>query len=335
MFWADKELNTLFSHEVPMKNQFAYSTRTGSQMRTYVKVAIWIFILVAAVGIVATVNRYQMLSEVMATPRPLDSNLIPTQTAVVSVPELPIEECPSDPATWTLSDQAMAFGSNLKMVAPQCAYDQLEKTAAWVYATTALGYTRADAAVALDLPSHTTLITNLASVAVVSDFDDQPQTVDVISAVNNSKLAEWRVNPDNEPGLEMSFSGCFATSKLVGGEVVSWGNGYPVVCQFLADYQTQYVVSVANGKPLTIESIKNVRRPMWFGYLGNGSWTWMGSGKVWEADLAKLPALPATLNTTSVEERYGLTVRPLPQDWQLAMGQEFSNAFLAELSSNQ
>ena len=318
-----------------MKNQFTYSTRTGSQMRTYLKVAIWIFILVAAVGVVATVNRYQMVSEVMATPRPLDSNLILTPTAVGAAPAVSVEECPSNPATWTLSDQPMSLGSNLKMVAPQCVYAELEKTAAWVYATTALGYSRVDAANALGLQQQNILITNLSSVTVLTDFNDQPQPVEVIAAVNNSKLAEWRVNQNNETGLEMSFSGCFATSKLVGGEVVSWGNGYPVVCQFFADYRTQYLISSANGKLLTIESTKNVRRPMWFGYIGDGSWTWMGSGKVWDAELAQLPVLTPTLNAKSMEERYGLSGIPLPQNWQSAVGQEFSDAFLAELNSNQ
>lgn len=304
-------------------------------MRTYVKVAIWIFVLVVAIGVVAAVNRNQMVSEVMATPRPLDSNLIPAETAVVAAPAVRVEECPSDPADWTLSDRPMAFGSNLKTLTPQCVYDKLEKTAAWVYATTALGYTRADAAAMLGLQEQNTLVTNLASVTVLTDFNDQPQTVDVISAVNNSNLAEWRVNATGGTGLEMSFSGCFTTSTLTGGQVVSWGNGYPVVCQFFTDYRTQYVVSEANGKLLSIEGAKNVRRPIWFGYIGNGNWTWLGSGKVWDVELAQLPAKASTLTTAVMAEKYGITTLPLPQNWQLAVGQEFSDAFLAELNRNQ
>jgi hypothetical protein len=316
-----------------MNNQFTYSTRTGNKMRTYVKVAIWIFVLVAAIGVVAAVNRNQMVSEVMATPRPLDSNLNPTETAVVAAPIVPVEGCPSDPASWTLSDQVASPGSNLKVIAPQCVYDNLEKTAAWVYATTALGYTRADTAAALGLQSNT-LITNLASVTVLTDFNDQPQSVEVISAVNSSKLAEWRVNANGGTGLEMSFSGCFSTSTLTGGQIVSWGNGYPVVCQFFADYRTQYVVSDANGKLLTIESAKNVRRPMWFGYIGNGNWTWIGSGKVWDVDLSQIPAQTSTLTASVMAEKYGLTALPLPQNWQTAVGQEYTDAFLAELKSS-
>jgi len=316
-----------------MNNQFTYSTRTGNKMRTYVKVAIWIFIIVAAIGVVALVNRNQMVTQVMATPRPLDSSLIPTETTIAAAPIVPVEGCPSDPASWTLSDQVASPGSNLKVIAPQCVYDNLEKTAAWVYATTALGYTRADTAAALGLQSNT-LITNLASVTVLTDFNDQPQSVEVISAVNSSKLAEWRVNANGGTGLEMSFSGCFSTSTLTGGQIVSWGNGYPVVCQFFADYRTQYLVSSANGKLLTIESAKNVRRPMWFGYIGNGNWTWIGSGKVWDVDLSQIPAQTSTLTTSVMVEKYGLTALPLPQNWQTAVGQEFSDTFLAELKSS-
>lgn len=313
-----------------MNNQFTYSTRTGNQMRTYVKVAIWIFVLVAAVGVVAAVNRYQMVSRVMATPRPLDSNLLPTATAIVEAPVISIEGCPADPANWTLADKSAMPGSNLKLLVPECVYDNLEKTAAWVYATTALGYTRADAAATLGLQQDT-LMVNLGSITLLTDFADQPQTVDVISAVNNSKLAEWRVNANSETGLEMSFSGCFATTALTGGQVVSWGNGYPVVCQFFADYRTQYIVSAVNGKLLTIESATNVRRPIWFGYIGNENWTWLGSGKVWDVDLTQLPTQASTLTLTVMREKYGVTSSPLPQDWRLAVGQEFSDAFLAEL----
>jgi len=316
-----------------MNNQFTYSTRTGNKMRTYMKVAIWIFIIVAAIGVVALVNRNQMVTQVMATPRPLDSSLIPTETTIAAAPIVAVEGCPSDPASWTLSDQVASPGSNLKVIAPQCVYDNLEKTAAWVYATTALGYTRADTAAALGLQSNT-LITNLASVTVLTDFNDQPQSVEVISAVNSSKLAEWRVNANGGTGLEMSFSGCFSTSTLTGGQIVSWGNGYPVVCQFFADYRTQYVVSDANGKLLTIESAKNVRRPMWFGYIGNGNWTWIGSGKVWDVDLSQIPAQTSTLTASVMAEKYGLTALPLPQNWRTAVGQEYTDAFLAELKSS-
>jgi hypothetical protein len=318
-----------------LNNQFTYSTRTGNKVRSYVKVAFVIFAIIATVAVVSAVNRNQMMSEVMATPRSLDPALIPTATPLVEAPLVSTEGCPSDPVSWTLSNQAILPGSNLKLISPQCVYDNLEKTAAWVYATTALGYTRADAATVLGLQQQDSLIANLASVTVLSDFNDQPQTIEVISAVNNSKLAEWRVHANGQTGFEMSFSGCFNTSTLTGGQIVSWGNGYPIVCQFFADYRNQHLISNANGKLLTIQTSKNVRRPMWFGYIGNGNWTWIGSGKVWDIDLSQIPLQTSTLSTEVMLEKYGLTPLPLPQDWPTAVGQEYTDAFLAELKSSQ
>jgi hypothetical protein len=318
-----------------MKNQFTYSTRTGSQMRAYVKVAIWIFLLVAAVSIVAAVNRYQMVSEVMATPRPLNPDLIPTQAAVVTAPITPVEDCPSDPVHWTLSENATVRTSNLRAIGPQCVYGKLEKTAAWVYATTGLGYTRADAAAKLGLSLEGLIAypTN-SQIMVLTDFKDEPQPVDVVIAADNAQFAEWSINGNGDVGLEMSFSGCFSTKTLTGGEVENWGN-HPVVCQFFADYRTQYSVSNANGHLYTGESIKNVRRPMWFGYSGGGSWSWLGTGNDWSFDLAQIFPTGSTLDRTSMADRYDMHVQPLPQGWQSSVSQEHIDALLAELNTNQ
>jgi hypothetical protein len=74
---------------------------------------------------------------------------------------------------------------------------------------------------------------------------------------------------------------------------------------------------------------------MWFGYIGDGNWAWIGSGKVWDVDLSKIPAQTSTINTATVAEKYGLTTLPLPQNWQTAVGQEYTDTFLAELKSSQ
>ena len=304
-------------------------------MRTYVKVAIWIFLLVAAVGVVAAVNRYQMVSEVMATPRPLDSNLIPTQTAVVTAPITVIEDCPFDPVNWTLSQNVTIPTSNLRALGPQCVYDKLEKTAAWVYATTGLGYTRADAAAKLGLSLEGLIAypTN-SQIMVLTDFKDEPQPVDVVIAADNAQLAEWSINGNGDVGLELSFSGCFSTTTFTGGEANTWGD-YPVVCQFFADYRTQYTVSSANGHLYTGDSIRNVRRPMWFGYIGSGTWSWLGTGNDWSFDLAQISTDKSTLSIASMAARYSMPMQPLPQNWQSAVSQEHIDALLAELNTNQ
>jgi hypothetical protein len=154
-------------------------------------------------------------------------------------------------------------------------------------------------------------------------------------ALNNWNLAEWRVNANGETGVEFTFGGCFDTSTISGGEVTTWGDGYPVVCQFYADYRYQYIVSNINDHLLTIESTQNIRRPMWFGYSGNGNWAWLGSGKVWDVELSQLSLPDSTLNTTVMAEKYSINALPLPQNWQSAVGQEYTDAFVAELNSNQ
>jgi hypothetical protein len=319
-----------------MNNQFTYSTRTGNKMRSYVKVAIWIFILVAAIGVVAVVNRNQMVSEVMSTPRPLDANLIPASTVEVVTVVVKIEACPSNPADWRFTNNLTVPGSNLKLIGTPCVYEKLERTAAWAYATTALGYTRSAAADALGL-SQDSLISYspTGQITVLTDYKDEPQQVEVVMALNNWNLAEWRVNANGETGVEFTFGGCFDTSTISGGEVTTWGDGYPVVCKFYADYRYRYIVSNINDRLLTIESAKNIRRPMWFGYSGDGNWTWLGSGKIWDVELSELSLQDSTLNTTLMAEKYSINALPLPQNWQSAVGQEYADVFVAELNSNQ
>jgi hypothetical protein len=98
-----------------LNSQFTYSTRTGNKVRSYMKVAFVIFAVIAALAVVAAVNRNQLVAEVMATPRPLDANLISTETAVFAAPAAPVEDCPSNPASWTFSGNPTAPGSNHKM----------------------------------------------------------------------------------------------------------------------------------------------------------------------------------------------------------------------------
>ena len=135
-----------------MKNLLTFTTASGkTQLRGYVKVALGLFVILVVLFGVNAYNRNEMMSEVMAPPRPLDSNLIPTPTEQVAEPVSPVEECPSNPADWTLTENTSAPGSNLNNLSTDCVYDELEKTAAWVYAATALGYTRTEAAAMVGL----------------------------------------------------------------------------------------------------------------------------------------------------------------------------------------
>lgn len=321
-----------------MKNLLTFTTASGkTQLRGYVKVALGLFVILVVLFGVNAYNRHQMVSEVMAAPRPLDTNLIPTPTEHVAAQVSRVEECPSNPADWTLTENVAVPVSNLKGLFPQCVYDQLDKTAAWFYATSVFGYSRRDAA---DLFGFSSIPMEYqfgaGGIMVVTDFKDEPQKVDLRFPSDNTGLREWRIDASGNPAVEFTFSGCFRTSSMSGGEVVSWGDGYPVVCQYSGDFQTKHYISDVNGKTLTINGSENVRRLMWFGYAGDGSWVFLGFAQDWEYDLSQIQNPGAsTINPSVMAEVYKVSSLPLPDNWTVYTGQEFVDAFLEELDISE
>ena len=307
------------------------------RLRDYIKVTLGILVLIMAVIAVGAYNRYQIVSQVMATPRPLNADLIPAPTEQVAAPVSRVEECPSNPADWTLTENVSAFGSNLKGLFPQCIYDQLDKTAAWYYATSVFGYSRKDAA---DLFGFSSIPMEYefepGGITVVTDFKGEPQKVNLRFPSDNTGLKEWRIDATERPAVEFTFSGCFRTSSMSGGEVISWGDGHPVVCQYSGDFQTKHYISDVNGKTLTINGSENVRRLMWFGYAGNGSWVFLGIAKDWEYDLSQIQNRgTSTINPSVMAQKYGVNSLPLLEDWTVFTGQEFVDAFLEELDVSE
>jgi hypothetical protein len=289
-------------------------------------------ILVVLFGVNAY-NRNQMVSDVMAAPRPLDADLIPNPTEQVAAPVVQIEECSSNPVDWTLTENRSVPGSNLKGLSPQCARDQLDRTAAWLYATYVLGHSRQDAANLLgfsNLPISYSF--GVGQISVLTDYKGEPQKVDLRFPSNNTGLSEWRIDASGHPAVEFTFSGCFRTSTMNGGEVVSWGDGYPVVCQYSGDFQTKYYVGDVNGKVVTARGSENIRRILWFGYAGSGNWAFLGIAKDWEYDLSQIQnRAVTTINPTVMIEKFDISLLPLPENWTAFTGQEFVDSFLKEL----
>jgi len=306
------------------------------RLRDYVKVTLGILMLVVAVSSVGMYNRYQMVSEIIATPRPLNSDLIPAPTEQISEQVVQVEECPSDPANWTLTD-SLVPSSNLKGLAPQCVYDRLEKTAAWLYSTYVLGQSRSEAASLLGFANAPIAYSfGIGQLTVLTDFKDEPQKVKLRFPSDNSQLAEWRIDSNEGSATEFAFSGCFRTTKIVGGKVISWGGGYPVVCQYSGDFRSGYYIGNVNGKVVTARSDKNVRRFMWFGYAGNGNWVFLGIAKDWEYDLSQIQDRgTSTINRVVMNEKYGINSSPLPENWNAFTGQEHADAFLKELKESK
>jgi len=320
-----------------MKNLLIFSTASGkTQLRVYVKVALGLFVILVVLFGVITYNRNQMVSKIMATPHPLDTDLIPTPTKQVELPVSLTEECPSNPADWTLTENASVPGSNLKKLSTECVYNELDKTAAWLYATYILGYTRSDAAHLLgfsDIPISYSF--GVGQVTVLTDYKDEPQKVNLRFPSDNSGLSEWRIDANGQPAVEFAFNGCFRTSSMSGGEIVSWGDGYPVICQYSGDFHSGYYIGNVNGKIVATPSDKNVRRFMWFGYAGQGNWMFLGVAKDWEYDLSEVRNHQAsTINPNFMNAKYSINPSLLPESWNRFTSQAYIDAFLKELKKN-
>jgi hypothetical protein len=307
------------------------------KLRDYVKVALLILVLVISLIAVSTYNHYQMVSPIMAAARPLDAGLIPTPTKQIAGSVSQVEECPSNPVDWTLTENMSVPGSNLKGLAPQCAYDQLEKTAAWYYATSVFGYTREEATHLFGFSSIPMAYQfEAGGINVVTDFNNEPQKVNLRFPSDNTGLKEWRIDTKGGSAVEFTFSGCFRTSSMSGAEVVSWGDGHPLVCQYSGDFQTRHYISDVNGKTLTISGHENVRRLLWFGYTGHGKWVFLGIAKDWEYDLSQIRSRgTSTINMSMMAEKYDMDPLPLPENWSAFTGQEFVDAFLEELDLSE
>jgi len=217
-----------------MKNLLIFTTASGkNQLRGYVKVALGLFVILLVLLFVNAYNHNQMVSEVISRTHRLEDNLvlIPTERAIT--PIVQADECPTNPADWALTENPSMPGSNLKGLSPQCAYDQLEKTAAWFYATSVFGYSRE---VAADLFGFSTIPMEYQfekdGISVVTDFKDEHQRIDLRYASNNAGLSEWRIDEDENPAVEFTFSGCFRTSFMRGGRSYVMGrwllSGVPV-----------------------------------------------------------------------------------------------------------
>jgi hypothetical protein len=322
-----------------MENFFVFMNSAGkTQLRGYVKIAAGLLVLMQALLGVSAYNRYKMNAQVLAAPRPVDTHVLPTVIPTIDIVQAAsVETCLSDPAQWTLTDNPILPSSNLKELSESCVRASLDKTAAWLYATYVLGYSRSEAANIFGLSSVPMKYDfDTKQISVLTDFKSDPQKVALRFPSDNTGLKEWRVNANGQPAVEFTFSGCFRTSSMSGGTVSSWGNGYPVVCQYFADFQSRYYVADANGKVLTVNSAKDVRRFMWFGYNGNGNWIFLGIAKDWDVDLAQVKGRgPATINADAMIKNYSVSPVSLPANWPAFTGQEFVDAFLKELDVSQ
>ena len=265
----------------------------------------------------------------------------PTSTAVPPVPLMTPEACPADPKAWRLLQ--IAQNDNFKRIDPPCVYDGLARTVAWDLLRV-MGYSAPEAAEALgfaDLPWYPLAeiigMTNTQGpmpIALANPSDEE---------VKRSKHPDshaWIVNRDGVPAATFTLRGCYRTETVRGDQVKSWGVKYPVVCIVAMD-QGEWAVMELGSHRYAPRSLP-ARRFFVYGYAGKGLWISLGYQQEPFVEI-RLPGsgdpavLPLTLELEQIvqdwkftaglhgllpwdaawlEKAFGLSMRPLPGNWQ-------------------
>ena len=289
----------------------------------------------------SALERSAMLRAAQATPRPLQITALPTQkpTVVATATRWPTDStgCPSSPEDWSLVD--VPISKNYKLIQPACAYNGLAHTVAWALAVRQ-GYSRADATTALGFDEMP--MKPLRQVSILTETKG-PMIVPVSFISPRPDFTEWRVDADGKPSVSYGLRGCFRTASVVGNRVETWGGDYAVVCIIAEDAEGTSAVYALDGH-LYVSPVNPTRSFLLFGYAGYGSWLWLGrqsNPQIAINDPAKNAKERSTVaalydsepwDAKWLDERYHLTVRPLPENWHSATDEADKQAILDSLN---
>ncbi len=328
-----------------MKNLFntildglTYKDLAGKrQPRTFAVLGGIVLFLLFFAFCASALERSAMLREAQATPRPLQITALPTQTVVATESPTEVAGCPANPADWSLAD--VPISQNYKLIQPACVYDGLAHTVAWALAVRQ-GYSRADATTALGFDEMP--MKPLDQVSILTDAKG-PMTVPVSFISPRLDFTEWRVDTNGKPSVAYNLRGCFRTESVVGNRVETWGGDYAVICVVAEDAEGASVVFALEGHIYTVP-VTPTRSFLLFGYVGNGTWLWLGTQSDPQITIddpaknAKERLTVATLYDSQpwdakwLDERYHLTMRPLPENWRSATDEADKQAILNSLN---
>ena len=330
------------SKKLPLPEQFTYPDLAGKRhLRRYVIAALFIVIVVCGLYIWGEVQHDQAQAIVMATPRPLVDilpSLTPVPTTLPPTATPTLEPCPTDYKDWTFA--SFTHGGNYKRIDPACVYEGLGRTVAWNMLYMGMGYDDLEAAQMLgfdELPQQLTpevmAMTNQKGPLAIefAYSEDAPEYV--------PDFHVWLTNGDGQPGMTITLRGCFRTYDIAGNEIRSWNEDYPVICSVSIDQTEQVTVEYSN---LVFTShVFRTRSFYLYGYIGVGEWAMIGGQTEPVFQIKTDPDEPDYMdlsipldeilndqqtlttflgvelwNTECISATYGITMLPLPHDWQ-------------------
>ena len=316
------------------------------QPRIYTVVTGLILLLLFVAGGMAGLNRYLLMSRVQAPPEVVTlpaQTIEPVETeSIATFPSGAIDSlgCPTDASEWSFTPTLIS--ENYQVIQPACVYQGLEKTIAWALAVR-VGYSRAEATEQLgfsEMPMR-----QFEHVEALGNSDG-PQDLPVSFIPTQPNFTEWHVDANGNPAIAYALRGCFRTSTIVGNKVEIWGEEYPVICMVIEDAEGTQVVYSLNDHIFT-SSAKPTRSYLLFGYARNGLWLWLGTRENPKlpidnpAQFAKDRLTIATLYDSQpwdmqwLKTTYGLSIQPLPENWQGQTDKAEQQAILAALNNNR
>lgn len=307
------------------------------QLRSHTVMAIAILILLGLTSSFIFFRKTQFMSQVRATPIAVQITetviVQPTATQIVEVYE---PGCPTDPAQWSFADPVIS--QNYKMIQPACVYQGLEKTIAWALAVRS-GYSRAQATEMLGFEEMPMRQLDQVKIPTEAGLLDMP--VSFIPPYPD--LSEWRLTAQGNSAVTYALRGCFRTSTVVGNRVEIWGGDYPVICLVVEDAENTYSIYSLNGHVYTSVAVP-LRSFLLFGYIGDGSWVWIGTQTDPKKEITDPQAAArdrmtiATLYDSQpwdpawLKRTYDLEMQRPPENWQSLRDDGEKQAILFGLS---
>jgi hypothetical protein len=315
------------------------------QPRSYTIITGLILLLLLMAGGMAGLNRYLLMSRVLATPVSVSLTTQATETVETEPPATIRPEdrtpygCPTDSADWSFTPTYIS--ENYKVIQPACVYQGLEKTIAWALAVRE-GYSRAEATQQLgftEMPMR-----QMDQVTIPANAKDL-MAVPVSFIPPNPDFTEWRINANDEAAVTYALRGCFRTSTVVGNRVETWGGDYSVICLVIEDAENTHIVYSLDGHIYT-STATPMRSFLLFGYLSNGDWVWLGTQENPKHEITDLQKsaderlIFATLYDSQpwdakwLMNTHHLLMQSPPENWQTMTNENEKQAILNGLSVN-
>ena len=315
------------------------------QPRAYTVVSGLLLLLLLIAGGTAMLNRYLMMSRVQATPVAISVSTQAPEAKPTDQPgAMPHEDgtpikCPTDSEDWSLSPTYASRTYNV--IQPACVYQGLEKTIAWALAVRE-GYSRAEATKELgfaEMPMRQ--VRQVTIPATNKGLAEVP-----LSFIPPSpEFSEWRLNSNGEAAVTYALRGCFRTTSVVGNRIEVWGGDYSVICLVVEDAENTHIIYSLNDHIYT-SAATPMRSFLLFGYLSNGTWTWIGTQEQPKHEI-KDPVANASERlaiATLYDSRpwdalwlasyHHLLMRTPPENWQNMTDENEKQAILNDLADD-